>query len=476
MHRGALPIQAALAIASVVSNALAYTHSIEYEIDGAAAVGCLHRDLKPGNILLSHRGDVRLTDFGIAKPVNVSRHTPDGNIVGSLQYISPEQLRDEKIDCRADIFSFGCVLYEMLTGHKAFATRALAELIPMRLENRFDPVERYDCPIPSSIRNLIDDCMQRDVEKRPKNMHSVAEKINKALRAHSSRSHLDILSEFMDERNKTPRFITLKPEKRPLPYMPIGLAAVIAVLLGLVTFYSGIGRQITTLYESSVFGAADLAVSTTEREKNSMPENPPVSIPQQEKRVKRGTVSRSRLATAANTSFPDSLRRLYRSDNLLTVMIKESQRGNYPTVLTLSNYLPTHQRRSRTGVILLMRALDKQRQLTLDFFETYKVEDAEYYLRKADYLYRNQRYNRSLQALGHVFSTSSLMGGQESIYMQAHVFKARILTAQFFQLPDSDVQKAALNIWHDILDMYRNEKNHLYYREARREIARLEKM
>ncbi|HEX2621433.1 MAG TPA: serine/threonine-protein kinase, partial [Phototrophicaceae bacterium] len=111
MKAGPLPMERTVELFSQIGKGLAYAHS----------KGVIHRDLKPGNILLDEGGHAYLTDFGLAKLIDGDAHmTKTGNIVGTPTYMSPEQLRGDPLDHRSDIYSSGVILYQMLTGKRPF--------------------------------------------------------------------------------------------------------------------------------------------------------------------------------------------------------------------------------------------------------------------------------------------------------------------------------------------------------------------
>ena len=107
-------------------------------VDKAHAAGVVHRDVKPANILLLPDSRVKMTDFGIARFDN-SELTQHGMMVGTLSYMSPEQCRGDDVDARSDLFSAGSVLYEMLTGTRAFLRRQFGAEVTYRLINEFPP-------------------------------------------------------------------------------------------------------------------------------------------------------------------------------------------------------------------------------------------------------------------------------------------------------------------------------------------------
>src|SRR5499425_235963 len=171
LKKGPLPLNQVLQYAIEIADAL----------DKAHRKGITHRDLKPGNILLTKSGS-KLLDFGLAKlkqeaapvaalsqrPTAESAMTAEGTILGTLQYMAPEQVegKTNEIDARTDIFAFGAVVYEMATGKKAFEGKTQASLIAKILETEPVPMSSLQPMTPPALDRVVKKCLAKEPEKR----------------------------------------------------------------------------------------------------------------------------------------------------------------------------------------------------------------------------------------------------------------------------------------------------------------------
>ncbi len=169
LEKGPLPLEQVLKFGTQLSDAL----------DKAHRSGVVHRDLKPGNIMLTPTG-AKLLDFGLAKPAaplasvatltaavtQSSPMTEQGAIVGTFQYMSPEQIEGKELDGRSDIFSLGAVLYEMLTGQRAFPGKSQLSVASAILEREPASISTVKPMTPPALDHAIRRCMTKELEKR----------------------------------------------------------------------------------------------------------------------------------------------------------------------------------------------------------------------------------------------------------------------------------------------------------------------
>jgi len=176
LEKGALPLEQVLKIGAQIADAL----------DKAHRSGVVHRDLKPGNIMLTPTG-AKLLDFGLAKPAAplatgvtltaASKQSPvteQGTILGTFQYMSPEQIEGKELDGRSDIFSLGAVLYEMLTGQRAFQGKSQLSVASAILEKEAAPISTVKPMTPPALDHAIRRCLAKDPEERWQTARDVA--------------------------------------------------------------------------------------------------------------------------------------------------------------------------------------------------------------------------------------------------------------------------------------------------------------
>jgi len=179
---GGLPFSRVLELAVTLTEALAVAHER----------GIVHRDLKPGNVMVTHQGRVKVLDFGIAKAawiegqadattVSAAAAPPlsvEGQMLGTIAYMAPEQLRGEAVDARTDLFALGIVLYELATGRHPFIGNSSVDIISSILRDTPDPLSQVRADVPSDFEHIVNRCL----EKNPRDRIQSARDLNNELR------------------------------------------------------------------------------------------------------------------------------------------------------------------------------------------------------------------------------------------------------------------------------------------------------
>jgi ABC-type sugar transport system substrate-binding protein len=222
LKQGPVPLDRAADIITQVARGLSYAHRNNI----------IHRDLKPSNILFDNSGNAYLSDFGLAKVLAMPDMTKPGHLVGTPAYVSPEALRGEQVDHRADIYSLGILAFEILTGRVPFEAQSgnLLSLIRMHLQVDPPSMREINPDIPPEVEAVILRALAKQPDQRYDDAEQLANALNNALgRRHSTSTHPKLT---------LPRTVAqvFKPAQRRF-HPAVGLSVVaVLVLLGLVLF------------------------------------------------------------------------------------------------------------------------------------------------------------------------------------------------------------------------------------------------
>ena len=175
---GALPVDVGIMIAIQVCSALDYAHMR----------GLVHRDIKPSNIMIKRNGEVKLMDFGIAHTKHLDALTLPGMLLGTPAYMSPEQILGQPLDVRSDIFSFGIVLYEMLTGAKPFTDEDTRAVTAKIMKDDYPSPRRINSDIPRRVQCIIRKCLRKKPKRRFESMLEVEKKLGRRLAGRTTKA------------------------------------------------------------------------------------------------------------------------------------------------------------------------------------------------------------------------------------------------------------------------------------------------
>jgi len=450
-----LPVQFALAVAHRVCTALQFAYNQDMTLYGKVYDRLIHRDIKPANIILSMKGVVKLADFGIARPSEVSIHTVGSKVMGTFAYLSPEQLNGEKLDQRSDVYSLGTVLYEMLTGSKTFPQKLLAELVQRKSKGQFIPVGSMGIALSRPLCSAIEKSLALDRTKRYLDAGEFDVEVTAALQKLSSKSPEDIVKTYL----KNPYSPGVNP-KSPFNFkvfFKVTLALLLAVttVVMVLTVAPFIHEKIEFVksFSASLKSVADQSRTPPPPQKQENAQVPPSDVPvtttAQKPAAKRATVSPPH-ETAVSTV------------NQFDLALKKFSLGDYSGAIisfqavSESTLSPSEQSLRTVRIIeslINMGKFDEAQSITLSS----PVSDGLFYLLKSKIAFQKNNLESALQAARTAHSLSSQF--DKGLKKKSTLQLASVLHAMYVKKPNSNNLQQALDWWNSYLSSYCSDED-----------------
>jgi len=420
---GSLPPVVAIAIMIFICRALNYAHQEVFNLYGKKRKGVIHCDIKPANIMITRGGIVKLMDFGIANPTNVSLHTAADRVTGSLQYMAPEQIRSKQVDARTDIYSVGVVLYEMLSGTKAFPSKQLLDVIEKRKMNDYIPLNQFCINLPRRFYRMVATCMQLQPEERYQGVQEVIKDLTSVFRTLSHDDPQAVIQQFL-EGGTVP---THKIQVSRQVLIPT-LAGVVPTILLIITLIVVVLKTTSKKHDTSLPPVAEAVVpiAQTEVAVESVPPEMPPPQPEAQEVAPPATA----VITAEEIAVPP----------VATPSITPVKKAAPPPPDRLS-YLESLVEQGNLGVAI------KQ-------FEKQTIPDGAYYSMYARCLYESGEWEKAYEMAEIADKTPSRKIAAPARKGQYTLYKAKYFSHLFDNQQTQSNARSAITAWWEVREFF----------------------
>lgn len=506
---GKMPPVVCVAIGIQVSKALNYAHTQEFLLYGKTYKGIIHRDLKPANIMLGKNGAVKILDFGIARPTEVGLHTVAGNIVGTLPYLSPEQLDDKEVDQRSDIYSFGTVLYEALTGEKTFPQSTVTGLMKNKLINSYRKFDSFSIHLSPQLEKIVEKCLSHEKQERFTTAAEMGEALSAVYRKLSSEETETVLQKYFDD----PAGFSSKAEKKEKKKIPFsassfplsskgslktkiiaGSSALALILVGTIAFLilkpNGAGKDIGEVVQVEetdsgnndaeevvmnvvpdsgppAASAPDPSEEDAADKTESVNAAQPVPSPPPKPRPRPRPVVRKELSPL------EKLKKAYSTDDLVEIGEKAYKASKYSDAVLALEKMPGNHPKADKGKVILAKTYLDTRQIGKASALTSGFSDRDGYLvlLKGRVALARGQNKTALHLLETSLTIPSQIENIQNVRSDALYYTALACDEIYSSSPSQGSKQRALTAWNNLKRMYASRPNHPRFLMANEKLA-----
>jgi serine/threonine protein kinase len=498
---GKLPQVVSTAIGIQVASALAYAHTEEFLIYGRTYKGIIHRDLKPGNIMISKNGTVKLMDFGIARPSEVHLHTVSGYIVGTLPYLSPEQLAESEIDHRSDIYSLGTILYEALTGEKTFPQQTITNLMRMKVLHSYRKIDSYSIEIAPELIKTVERCLRYEKNKRFDSSKELEQTLKGIFDLISEKPLNSILKQYIHDPSKFETYNidpVFKSKKRTPIVIVSGAILAIIGLLWLIIPLSHLQKHSTskskdhsirtqaidtspatanivdTLNQSTSKNGIDSIISNANSKQHK-------SVRKNNKReIYRSENSNNynmKVSKTDETSFISSpieeLMKKYGTTDVVDIADAASKESDWNTVIAAIKNMPPESPKKVKGKLLLTLAYIEQGKATnaTQILESFSSEDAFYVFLEGRIALTQGQDKRALNKFEEAMTRPGSVRNTQQIRNDALYYAAITYDNRFNTTRTPEARQQAMIAWNALKKAYLSLPEHFRFKLANEKLS-----
>lgn len=489
---GKMPPIVCAAIVIQVASALAYAHTEKFLLYGKTYNGIIHRDLKPANIMIGRNGVVKLMDFGIARPSEVGLHTVAGNIVGTLPYLSPEQLDESEIDQRSDIYSLGTIMYEALTGEKTFPQQTVTNLMRMKILNSYRKFDALSIDVHPHLAKAVEKCLSQDKNERFATSKELEDTL-KTVFGHMTNESVDtVLQQYVEN----PNSFVLKPGKKKLKigkllpvFIGIGAVALIGAVAALLIAFPPIKENLTTVTPpdsipvtidtSKLVKAPDTQVTVVLPPVETIPaptvKNPPPVVSNVKKSPKPKTVSPKKPSppVTVKESPADILIRKYNENDFVDIADAAARNSAWNDVITAIENVPSDSPKKIKGNVLLTLAYVElgNTAKAAQILGSFTTDDAFYVLLEGRVAFMQGKDKLAHDKFEVALTRPSNFRNTRLVRNDALYYAALSYDNRYNATLSPEARQRAMMAWNTLKRVYISQPNHPRFKLANQKLA-----